>query len=109
MDPTKGYGSALRVIQLKVVGSSPTWPGPVSATRSGYNSAEESDRHEQGRNTMKLGLIFATGAMLAALSVGCAANPAMQSQLEGLQRESNRQDAEIKDLSAKAAKCNGQL
>jgi hypothetical protein len=57
---------------------------------------------------MKLGLIF-SATLLASLAMGCAANPGMQAQLEGLQRESARQDAEIKDLSAKAAKCNAGL
>ncbi len=54
---------------------------------------------------MKFGLIIAS----LLLATGCAANPALQSQVDSLQRESARQDAEIKDLSAKAAKCNGQL
>jgi hypothetical protein len=57
---------------------------------------------------MKLGLVL-VATLLAATSMGCAANPAMQAQVESLQRESARQDAEIKDLSAKAAKCNAGL
>lgn len=56
---------------------------------------------------MKLGLIFSTVALLAC-ATGCAANPALQAQVSQLQQESVRQDAEIKDLSAKAAKCNGE-
>lgn len=51
---------------------------------------------------MKLSLI----AVLAVAFTGCAANPGLQSQVDNLQRETARQDREIEDLSAKAAKCN---
>lgn len=54
---------------------------------------------------MKLSL-FAVIAVGLVSVTGCAANPALQSQVDTLQREGARQDAEIKDLSAKAAKCN---
>ena len=57
---------------------------------------------------MKLGLIFGT-AILLVCATGCAANPALQAQVTSLQQESARQDAEIKELSAKAAKCNAKL
>lgn len=56
---------------------------------------------------MKLGLIFGT-AILLACATGCAANPALQAQVDQLQRTANQQDAQIKDLSAKAAKCSGE-
>ncbi len=54
---------------------------------------------------MKLGILIAS----LILVTGCAANPALQSQVDQLQKETARQDAEIKDLSAKAAKCNAGL
>lgn len=57
---------------------------------------------------MKLGLIFGT-AILLACATGCAANPALQAQVNSLQQTANEQDAQIRELSAKAAKCNGQL
>lgn len=53
---------------------------------------------------MKLGLI-AMAAIAACCSIGCAANPALQSQVADLQKESNRQNEEVRELSAKAAKC----
>jgi hypothetical protein len=54
---------------------------------------------------MKLGLIF---GVLALCATGCAANPALQAQMDSLQKESARQDAQIKELSVAAAKCSGQ-
>lgn len=55
---------------------------------------------------MKLGLIFSALALCCA--TGCAANPALQAQVNQLQQESARQDKQIETLSAAAAKCSGQ-
>lgn len=57
---------------------------------------------------MKLGLIFGSLA-LGFCAMGCAANPALQAQVNQLQQTANEQDAQIKELSAKAAKCNAKL
>lgn len=56
---------------------------------------------------MKLGLIFA-GTFLAIMTAGCAANPGLQAQVDSLKAESAKQDKQIEELSASAAKCSGQ-
>jgi hypothetical protein len=40
------------------------------------------------------------------LASGCAANPSLRSQVDALQAESIKQNAEVKELSARAAKCS---
>lgn len=52
---------------------------------------------------MKLSLLSLVA--VAAMSVGCAANPGLQSQVDSLQKESDLQNAKIRELSADAIKC----
>ena len=54
---------------------------------------------------MKLGLVFSVLALVAC--TGCAANPALQAQVADLQKTAARQDQQIEELSAAAAKCSG--
>jgi hypothetical protein len=55
---------------------------------------------------MKLGII--TLAILGSTLVGCATNPALQAQVDQLQREATRQQAETKDLADRAARLAAQ-